>query len=161
MDDFPQAHQRKKLLDATREDILSKVRYYLRIEENKKIVSECDESVSFTGSDYPILDSLSIKLGLSLRNMLAPPSLNCLLCKKLLQRKNPPSQAILHTQSGPEICTKISYECRDCASIFSFRGKFESNTRLYYSVDHWGNPNVGYKPRIGKDLYAMDLSHGS
>ena len=76
----------------------------MRIGEIKKALVETsydeDEDITILGKRFPILDSLSCKIGISLQNILAPPVQNCLLCEKPLTRNHKPSMAALHTLSG-------------------------------------------------------------
>ena len=129
------------LLDSAEEELVNKVRENLNIKHIRHLLSQGDERVSKDKREFAILDALSCKLGLSLKIILAPPTQHCLLCKGKLQRNNQPTQAVLHTLNGPEMATKIAYECKRCSDIYTFRGKFESNNRLYYQVDHFGNPS--------------------
>ena len=43
------------------------------------------------------------------------------------------------------MASKYSWECRSCRSVTDFRGKYENNSRVYYSVDQFGNPDMGFK----------------
>ena len=40
------------------------------------------------------------------------------------------------------MASKCAWECRACRFIYNFRGKSETNSRVYYSWDQYGNPDV-------------------
>ena len=40
------------------------------------------------------------------------------------------------------MASKCAWECRACRFIYDFRGKSETNNRVYYSWDQYGNPDV-------------------
>ena len=136
-----------KLLNNAEQELINSVRTNFKIDEVKKELSKPSrgESVNLKGDQYPLLDALSFKLGLCLRNILAPPTQTCLLCSKPLQRNHKPTMVPFHTLDGPEMASKFSWECRSCRSITDFRGKYENNSRVYYSVDQYGNPDMGFK----------------
>ena len=98
-----------ELLDNAEKELLQKVHDHMKVEEMKKVIGSDSGKVGHKGKQFPILDSLSCKLRISLRHILAPPTHVCLLCKKKLQRNNPPTQAALHTLDGPQLATKYSY----------------------------------------------------
>ena len=136
-----------RLIKLAEEDLIGKVRSNLKIDDVQKQLSKPSggERVNLKGDQYPLLDALSFKLGLCLRNILAPPTQTCLLCKKGLLRNHKPTVVPFHTLAGPEMASKFSWECRACSFIFDFRGKYETNNRVYYSLDQYGNPDVGFK----------------
>ena len=103
------------------------------------------DEVNHKGDAYPILDDLSCKLSLPLRNILAPPCQDRLLCEKSLVRNHKPTVVPLHTLNGPEIASKYSWECRSCRNIHIFDNKYEKNARAYYQIDQFGNPDSGFK----------------
>ena len=76
---------------------------------------------NFKGDNYPILDALSCKLGISLRHILAPPTTSCLLCGKDLVSNHKPSQVPLHSVNGPLIASKYGWECKGCRGAGQFR----------------------------------------
>lgn len=136
-----------RLIKLAEEDLIGKVRSNLKIDDVQKQLSKPSggERVNLKGDQYPLLDALSFKLGLCLRNILAPPTQTCLLCKQGLLRNHKPTVVPFHTLAGPEMASKFSWECRACSFIFDFRGKYETNNRVYYSLDQYGNPDVGFK----------------
>ena len=69
-----------KLLNNVESDLIEEVKTELGI-ANLKLSGK----VNFKGSNYPILDALSCKMGKSLRHILAPPTTSCLLCGKVLR----------------------------------------------------------------------------
>ena len=136
-----------KLQNNAEQELIKTVRTNLKIDEVKLELSKpsSGERLNLKGDQYPLLDALSFKLGLCLRNILAPPTDTCLLCEKPLQRNNKPTVVPFHTLGGPEMASKYSWECRSCTGIYSFRGRYENNCRVYYSVDQYGNPDMGFK----------------
>ena len=70
----------KNLLKCDREELLKKVKGHMRIGEIKKALVETsydeDEDITIWGKRFPILDSLSGKIGISLQNILSPPVQN-------------------------------------------------------------------------------------
>ena len=135
-----------KLLNNAEQELVGQVKEHLKIEKVKKeLLEKPGDIINLKGEEYPILDALSIKLGLSLRNILAPPCQTCLLCEKPLVRNHKPTMVPFHTLNGPHLATKYSWECRSCHSIWKFKNTFEKNCRVYYSVDQYGNPDMGYK----------------
>lgn len=135
------------MLECAQKEIDDKVRHHMRVKHNRELLGRGDERVSKDrGASHLILQSLSIKVGMSLTTILAPPIHHCLLCKQKLLRSNPLfTQVVLHTLDGPELATKLAYECQNCKDIYTFRGKFESNTRIYYQVGQFGNPSMGFR----------------
>ena len=81
-----------KLLEWERSELLSAVKEHLKIPEVKKKMSEDldDESINLGGKGFPILEALSIKMGVSLLYILAPPCTTCLICNRTLTRYNTP-----------------------------------------------------------------------
>ena len=68
------------------------------------------------------------------------------------------------------MATKYIWECRTCRGIFKFTNdnfKFEANTRVYYHVDQYGNPDIGFKKyppgmkvkvtRSSTEVYCTDI----
>ena len=105
-----------KLLNNVESDLIQEVKAELGIGKLKL----CGK-VNFKGSDYPILDALSCKMGKSLRHILAPPTTSCLLCGKVLIANHKPSQVPLHSLNGPGIASKYAWECRGCRGAVQFR----------------------------------------
>lgn len=135
------------LLEKTRAELIEIVEENLRIPEVKEKMAHQKmdhRKLNYEGDNYPILDALSIKIGLNLTKILAPPTQKCFLCKKHLQRSNKPATVTLHTLEGPELASKYQWECK-CRATNKFRNKVENNTRVYYHVDMWGNPDMGFK----------------
>ena len=102
----------------------------------------------FSGNQFPILDALSYKIGSNLRNIIAPPTTKCVLCGKNLVSNNKPVNVPLFSECGPEMATKYEWECTSCTSVYLFRSENPNNfnsTRIYYQVDQYGNPDIGYK----------------
>ena len=135
------------LLDNVQEDLIGKVEKHLKIAEVKeKIGQPGDHSrLNYKGDDYPILDSLSCHLGFILKKIISPPTQKCLLCDKFLTRNHDATIVPLHTLKGPELVSKFSWQCHRCAGTFQFRNRTENNTRIYYNIDNYGNPDMGYK----------------
>ena len=134
-----------KLVDKEEENIVQMVQRHLKIDQMKKAVGHfSDENFNRDPDDpFPLLDSLSCVLGISLRFIAAPPTKTCLLCcRDLRMSSNKPSHATLslHTGSGPQLLTKYVYECRSCSGIYSFNKKYELHNRLYFHLDRYGNP---------------------
>ena len=127
----------KMLLQATPDDILGEYIWFLKnlpdLLNNQKSdlvhlvktelgvdnLKPCGK-VNFKGNNFPILDALSCKLGLSLRHLLAPPTTSCLLCAKVLIANHKPVQVPLHSVNGPWIASKYSWECRGCRGAGQF-----------------------------------------
>ena len=105
-----------KLLNNQESDLIHLVRSELGV-ENLKLCGK----VNFKGSNFPILDALSCKLGMSLRHILAPPTTSCLLCGKDLIANHKPAQVPLHSVNGPGIASKYGWECRGCCGADQFR----------------------------------------
>ena len=103
------------LLNNQRSDLIHVVKTELGV-DNLKLCGK----VNFKGDNFPILDALSCKLGLSLRHLLAPPTTTCLLCSKVLIANNKPAQVLLHSVNGPWIASKYSWECRGCRGAAQF-----------------------------------------
>ena len=68
------------------------------------------------------------------------------------------------------MATKYIWECRTCRGIFRFKKKsvqFETNSRVYYHVDQYGNPDIGFKKypfgmkvkvtRSSTEVYCTDI----
>ena len=145
------------LLKTVEAEILDKVKMNLKISEMKQKINQPNaEDKVRKCEDFPILDALSFKMGLCLRNILAPPTQICLLCDKFLTRNHKPTMVPLHTLNGPEMASKYIFECRSCPGIYSFRNRFENNTRIYYHLDQFGNPDIGFKkypPKFKVNVY--------
>merc|ERR1712129_145605 len=102
----------------------------------------------FSGNQFPILDALSYKIGSNLRNIIAPPTTKCVLCGKNLVSNNKPVNVPLFSECGPEMATKYEWECTSCTSVYLSGSENPNNfnsTRIYYQVDQYGNPDIGYK----------------
>ena len=116
------------LLNNELSEQINEVKKSLKIEDQLKL--KTDDKINIKGDQHPILDALSFKLGYNVKNWLAPPTVECLLCGKNLLRNHKPSQVVLHTQMGPEMATKYIWECRTCTGIFTFNNKFQSNKAI-------------------------------
>lgn len=82
-------------------DLIREVETHLRVQEaSSQIVNNRYSSHHLHGMEHPLLDSLSCKLGIGLKHVLAPPVVSCLLCRKTLTRNNKPTVAALHTLNG-------------------------------------------------------------
>ena len=82
------------LINNQRSDLLHLVKTELGVARVKE--SLCGK-VNFTGSNFPILDALSCKVGIHLRNIIAPPTSTCHLCHKPLTKNQAPCHVPLHT----------------------------------------------------------------
>ena len=135
-----------QLIQKTRAELIESVKTHLNIDAVKQTLAQGADmgQMNFKGG-YPILDSLSMKLGLSLRTILCPPTVQCLLCDKNLHRNHKPALVPFHIDEGPKLATKYSWECRSCQGTFKFRNVIENNRRVYYNVDNFGNPDMGFK----------------
>ena len=139
-----------QLLNNQSTELIHLVRKELNIAEVQKNLGG---KVNFKGDKFPILDALSCKIGTNLRNILAPPTIVCLLCERPLTVNHAPTQVPLHTLNGPQLATKYSWECRTCRGIGQFninRNVNEdiihcANKRVIYHVDMYGNSDLGYK----------------
>ena len=56
-----------QLLENAEKDLLHKVHEHMKIQEMKELIGHERSKVGHKGDQYPILDALSIKLGISLR----------------------------------------------------------------------------------------------
>ena len=127
-----------KMINNKLSDLLHLVRTELGVERVKGLL--CGK-LNFTGNNFPILDALSCKVKINLRNIIAPPTTTCLLCAKPLTANNEPSHVPLHTPNGPELATKYSWECRSCNGVGNFGLPVQlqsTNRRIYYQVDQFG-----------------------
>ena len=135
------------LLESEEQKILETVEKHLNIVEVRKSIASGNESMNLKSSSidktFPILDALSVKLGFNLRYLIAPPTTTCLLCHNTLTRHNNRTPVALHTLNGPRIGSKYSYQCRNCVGIYNFRQQLETNNRIYYHPDMFGNPQAG------------------
>ena len=83
-----------ELTNNVKSDLIHTVKLELKISE---VVNNLATStnMNYMGDQFPILDALSFKLGMNLRNIMAPPTTVCLLCHKPLVSHNKPSQVLL------------------------------------------------------------------
>ena len=134
------AEMLKKILrEATSDDILLEYLWFLRnippllsnqqsdlihLVKTELGVAGLDQKLcgkfNFKGENFPILDALSCKIKVNLRNIIAPPTTSCLLCKKDLVANNKPANVPLHTSKGPELASKFAWECRACRAVGQF-----------------------------------------
>ena len=70
--------------------------------------------------NLPIIDALSQMMGVCLRNIISPPTKECLLCGKALTKLNHPVNVPIHTTNGPEMATKYMWQCHRCPSTRSW-----------------------------------------
>ena len=127
-----------KMINNKLSDLLHLVRTELGVERVKGLL--CGK-LNFTGNNFPILDALSCKVKINLRNIIAPPTTTCLLCAKPLTANHEPCHVPLHTPNGPELATKYSWECRSCNGVGNFGLPVQlqsTNRRIYYQVDQFG-----------------------
>ena len=135
-----------QLLETTRTKLIEEVKAHLKIDAVKQTLAQGGDMASMNlRGGYPILDALSIKLCFSLRTILCPPTTQCLLCEKDLQPNHKPALVSFHTDEGPMLASKYSWECRNCHSTYKFRNVIENNTRVYYNVTNYGNSDMGFK----------------
>ena len=137
------------LLPKVHGQLLEMVQNHLKISEVKMKLVGGNETVNFTSSSldeanhtYPLLDALSLKLGYSLRYLVAPPTTKCLLCNEELTLYNQPTTVVIHTLQGPQIGTKYSWQCRRCDGMWRFSVNQGAKNRVFYSPDLYGNPQV-------------------
>ena len=135
-----------QLIEPAKTELIENVKTHLKIESVQQTLAQGgDMSDMNQRGGYPILDALSFKLRLSLRTILCPPTTHCLLCDKDLTRNNKPALVPFHTDDGALLATKFSWECRRCHSTYKFRNVIENKTRVYYNVDNYGSPEMGFK----------------
>ena len=143
-----------KLLKCQEQELINIVEKELNI---KTVMSRLNlETLKFEymGNKFPILDALSYKIGIHVRNILAPPTTFCLLCNKTLWTNKQPITVPLHTVSGPELATKYTWRCRNCTGAFRLmpnKSKISFAQQVYYYPDKYGNPDYGYR-RYSKEL---------
>ena len=78
--------------------------------------------------------------------IIAPPTSNCLYCKKSLTENNEPTQVQLHTRLGTNIATKYSLRCRNCKEARQHTGSlFGPSHDMHYHPTKYGNNMDGYK----------------
>ena len=134
------------LIEKTRGELISEVETHLNIDIAKQALAQGDDMAHMNlKAGFPILDSLSMKLGLNLRRVLCPPVTQCLLCGKNLTRNHKAAIVPFHTDEGPMLATKYAWECRRCNCTFKFRNEVEENTRVFYNLDNYGNSTMGFK----------------
>ena len=91
----------RTMFDKDRDELMKKVEDNMKVNEAREALPKAPSTNShFQGKRFPILDALSCKLGISLQNILSPPTQTCLLCGKRLTRNNKPALAALHTVAG-------------------------------------------------------------
>ena len=84
------------------------VRKELMVDEALASVQVEDMVTSLNGPT-PILDALGLKHGQPLAHILAPPTLDCLLCARRLTKNNHPSTGALFDLDGPLLASKYSW----------------------------------------------------
>ena len=152
-----------KLLNNVESDLIQEVKAELGIGKLKL----CGK-VNFKGSDYPILDALSCKMGKSLRHILAPPTTSCLLCGKDLIANHKSSQVPLHCQWSwdcfqvrmgvPRLSRSGQVSIRStCPRLFQYSQCIFS--ALKYSVDIAKECKLSPEPfNIKMDLFSLKMS---
>ena len=93
-----------KLLKCQEQKLINIVEKELNI---KTVMSRLNlETLKFEymGNKFPILDALSYKIGIHVRNILAPPTTSCLLCNKTLWTNKQPITVPLHTSQWTRAC---------------------------------------------------------
>ena len=129
----------KILREATSDDILLEYLWFLRklppllnnqqsdlihLVKTELGVAGLDQKLcgrfKFKGKNFPILEALSCKIKVNLRNIIVPPTTSCLLCKKDLVANNKPANVPLHTSKGPELASKFAWECKACRAVEQF-----------------------------------------
>lgn len=109
--------------------------------------------------ETPVLDSLAIKLGKSLR-YIAPPINHCLYCKRALNLANDPTQVQLHTRLGTYIATRYSLRCQLCPEARKHGGEQFCNPQdIFYHPTRFGNKKFGIK--FYPDDFKVDLVRAS
>ena len=84
------------------------VRTELKVEEALANVNLGDGVTSENG-ETPLLDALGQRIGQPLAHILAPPTVDCLLCKKRLTKHHHPSTVALFALTGPMLASKYSW----------------------------------------------------
>ena len=138
---IPLQAQGKIMADVNRHlniyDVKERVR---KRKEHNLSIKYCNKTTS-----TPILEALSAMLGYSLI-IIAPPTSNCLYCKKSLTENNEPTQVQLHTRLGTNIATKYSLRCRNCKEARQHTGSlFGPSHDMHYHPTKYGNNMDGYK----------------
>ena len=87
------------------------VRRELRVEE-ALAKAELGGLVTSGNGDTPLLDALGLKTGQPVAHILAPPTVDCLLCSKRLTKHNHPSTVALFALTGPLLASKYSWRYR-------------------------------------------------
>ena len=167
--------QADRLLPSVRDELVTLVRRELDIDraiENLKL----DTKISVEDGT-PILDALGAKFCTSFANILAPPTLKCLLCYKGLthQKHNKSAVVALFTMDGPVVASKYDYRCRQCTGaplLFSLPpsgvadgvpegvadgfadGVADGAADVHYGPGSFGNPEV-----IEQILYDFAYPH--
>ena len=96
-----------KLLPAVESELDALVKKELLVES-----VDVDDPLLHHDKTMPLLNALSNKIGLALEHILAPPTIHCLLCQKLLVKsQNPPVLVSLMELEGPSLATKYSWRC--------------------------------------------------
>ena len=138
------------LTQSQRVQILSKVRKELKIDDIEatlKVDTKRLKSLSplpDSGRKTPIMDALSIKLGISL-NILVPPTTRCLLCYRELTFHNECTQVPVFTLTGPMMFSKYIWRCRKCRGHGNLKRGASLIGDVYYHPDRYGNSVVGHK----------------
>ena len=96
------------LLPEVKRSLETLVRTELQVEEALANVNLGDGVTSENG-ETPLLDALGLRIGQPLAHILAPPTVDCLLCKKRLTKNNHPSTVALFALTGPLLASKYSW----------------------------------------------------
>ena len=79
------------MLEHDKSELIRQVRGHMRIKEMKKaFLEDDDDEMILAGENFPLLDALSVWMGVSLQHIIAPPTTKCLLCNKKLSKNNKP-----------------------------------------------------------------------
>ena len=126
----------KLLLDSIQSDLVEQVRLTLKIDlQVLQLYESKSEAMNICQDvNLPILDALSQMMGVCLRNIISPPTKECLLCGKALTKLNHPVNVPIHTTNGPEMATKYMWQCHRCPSTVKMRGIYEGSNRIYYHI---------------------------
>ena len=145
--------QADKLLPAQRNELVTLVRKELEIDvalQSMKL-----EAKIAHGEETPILNALGAKLGTSFANILAPPTMACILCQKDLKKHHEPTIVSLFTLSGPVVASKHIWRCRLCSGATALMNQNDSTEQMevavardvHYGPDSYGNNEVILKKK--------------
>ena len=81
------------------------VRTELKVEEALCNL-DLGDAVTQEDGETPLLDALGLRIGQPVARILAPPTVDCLLCHRQLTKHNTPSTVALFTMTGPLLASK-------------------------------------------------------